>query len=527
MKVLLVHPPVRVDHVPLDMPQGLMILSSIAMQQGHQTALMDLNIYRPLPTWSDIAKQMAVEKWDVIAVGGLSSMYKDIVKVLKVARKTNPNALIVCGGGFITYMPDKIMQFCPEIDIAGLGEGEETFKEVLQTVDKGNWKDIRSICYRENNEIIFTEPRPLIPDMDIIPHPAYELVDVDEYFKYSGDLWISPRSWKSKKRMNIVTERGCPRQCTFCTHNGMNRWDQQAMLGKDRLRQLDEEAGFQAVTRFFSEKYVVNLISHLYDKYKIDFLCIMDENLTAFPKRVHKFCDLIIEAGLHKKIQFGTGGDAPSITPEVVKHMKEANFSVVSIGGESGSDKVLREDIKKGTTSAHNQKSIEILREGGIDPVMTFMVGNPNEDINDVLETVDFFIRNQAIIDPFICTPYPGTAIYMDNEDFILGQYDERLNILRKSPNHNLPEEQIKKWKSEALEKFLHSLNNAYDYTCTVSKCFDFADLLAIKHFMHTQEIDKLLQLAHMRGWQHKPKWDEFCPVCKAEKELALKVTVR
>ena len=170
MKVLLVHPPVRVDHDPLDMPQGLMILASISIQEGHQTALMDLNSQRPVPSWQDVYQQMAVEQWDVIAVGGLSSMYKDIIKVLKIARKLNPNALIVCGGGFITYMPDKIMKFCPEIDIAGIGEGEEVFRDVLRTKEKGGkWSSVQGICYRDDDQILFTEPRPLIPDLDKLP----------------------------------------------------------------------------------------------------------------------------------------------------------------------------------------------------------------------------------------------------------------------------------------------------------------------------------------------------------------------
>ena len=526
MKVLLVHPPVRVDHDPLDMPQGLMILASIAIQEGHQTALMDLNAQRPVPTWQDAAKQMAVEKWDVIAIGGLSSMYNDIVKVLKIARKLNPDALIVCGGGFITYMPDKIMKFCPEIDIAGIGEGEELFRDVLKTKEKGgNWANVQGICYRDDDQILFTEPRPLIPDLDVLPLPAYDLVDVEAYFKFSGSLWTAPGSWQSKRRMNMVTERGCPRQCTFCTHNGMNRWDQEMILGKERVRQMDKEVGFQAVVRFFSPQYVINHALHLYDNYKIDYLCLMDENNTASPGRMHEFCDMWIKEGLHKKIRLATGGDAPSIKPDLVKHMKEANFSLIGIGGESGSDKVLLEDIGKGVTRAHNQKAVEILQEGGITPSMTFMVGNPNEDINDVLETVDFFIQNNAIVDPFICTPFPGTRIFFDNQDFILQQYDERLALLEKSPNPNISDEIIKKWKDEALQKFLMSLNNATDYSCTVSKKFDYADLLAIKHFMHEQDTDKLLKLAHMRGWTHDKKWDSICPVCIAEKEISLVVS--
>ena len=533
MKVLFIHPPVRVDHEPVDMPQGLMMLASITMNEGHQTALMDLNVYRPIPSYYEIAEQMGAENWDIIAVGGLSSMYKEIKKILKIARKLHPNALIVCGGGFITYMPDKIMRMCPEIDIAGIGEGEYTFRDILRTYEKNNgewrgkkgiWNDVKGICFREEQKMIFTEPRPLIPNLDELPYPAFELIDIDEYFKYSGALWFNG-SWKSKRRVNMVTERGCPRQCTFCTHNGMNRWDQVALLGKERLKQLDEEAGFQAVVRQYSPKYVVGLAKYLYEKYKIDYVCLLDENQTANPKHVHQLCDLWIKEGLNKKIQLGTGGDAPSIKPEIVKHMKEAGFSFISIGGESNSDKVLKEDIQKGVTAEHNQQAVDILKEGGISPVMTFMVGNPHEDINDVLETVEFFKKNNAIIDPFICTPYTGTKIFMDYQDFILEQYDERLSLIKKSPNPEISPEQIQKWKDEALEKFLLSLNNASDYSCTVSQIFDFADLLAIKYFMREQDFSRLLKLSHMRGWKHKQKWITECPVCQAEKEVLITIS--
>ena len=261
----------------------------------------------------------------------------------------------------------------------------------------------------------------------------------------------------------------------------------------------------------------------MYEKYQVDYICLLDENLTSNNKRVHEFCDLWIQEGLHKKIQLGTSGDSPSINPEVVKHMKEAGFTFIAIGGESGSDRVLKEDIQKGITTAHNQRAIDILKAGGIAPSMTFMVGNPTEDINDVLETVSFFIKNKISVNPFITTPYPGTRIFMDNQDFILEQYDERLALLKKSPNPSISKEQIAKWKDEALEKFLLSLNNATDYSCTVSKKFDFADLLAIKYFMHNCDTGKLLKLAHMRDWSHQTKWNELCPVCKAEEIISLK----
>jgi len=336
-----------VDIDPCDIPAGISILASIAMQEDEQVALLDLNSTRPMPSWKDAAKQIAVEKWDVIGVGGLSSMYGDIKKLLYITRKLNPDALIVCGGGFITYMPKKIMEFNPEIDIAVIGEGEETWRELLKTCDSKQWKKVKGICYRQDNEIIFTEPRPLMPDLDVIPYPAYELLDMESYFSYSGSMWFPGGFWNAKRRINFVTERGCPRQCTFCTHNGMNRWDQLAMYGKDVVKAMDEEVGFQAIARFYSPKYVVEHVLYLYEKYKIDYICLLDENLTAYPKRLHEFCDLWIKEGLHKKIKLGTSGDGPSITTDVIKHMKEAGFVYISVGGESGSDKVLREDIQK------------------------------------------------------------------------------------------------------------------------------------------------------------------------------------
>ncbi len=522
LKVLLIQPPVRVDHDPVDIPAGVSILASIAINEGHEVAIMDLNASRPIPTWQDAAKQMAVEKWDIIGIGGLSSMYSDIKKVIKISRKLNPNSLIVCGGGFITYMPDKIMKFNPDIDIACIGEGEDTWKDILRTYGKGDWKNVKGICYKDGEDYRYTEPRPLIANMDDIPFPAYDLLDMESYFKYSGSMW-APGAWKSKRRINFVTERGCPRQCTFCTHNGMNRWDQEAMLGKERLALLDKESGFQSVMRFFSPEYVVRQSQELLEKYNIDYICLLDENLTADRARVHDFCDLWIKEGLNKKIKLATSGDSPSITPEVAQHMKDAGFVFISVGGESGSDKVLREDIQKGVTVANNQTAIDILRNVGLPPHMTFMVGNPNENIDDVLETVSFFEKNGAIVNPFICTPYPGTKIFMDNEDFILGQYDERLEMIRNGTITNLPEENIKKIKNEALEKFLLSLNNATDFSCSVSKHFDFADLIAIRHFMHNVDYAKLLKLAHLRGWKHSEKWLKKCPVCWAEQEFAIK----
>ena len=107
-----------------------------------------------------------------------------------------------------------------------IGEGEETFSELYDEINMGNrdFEKINGLCLRDKNSFKFTGPRALISDLNTIPYPAYDLMEADIYFRYSS-LHMSVESFNSKRRVNVVWERGCPRGCTFCSHNGMSRID--------------------------------------------------------------------------------------------------------------------------------------------------------------------------------------------------------------------------------------------------------------------------------------------------------------
>lgn len=524
MKVLIINPPVRQASVPQDIPVGLAMIAAITRDAGHQISFLDLNAYRV--SLQTAAEEIAIDDYDVIGIGGLSSMYKDIRKIIPLCKQIHPDALLVAGGGFITYMPDKMLKLQPEIDIAVLGEGEETWKEILAAGPSGDFSKIKGICYRNNDEIIFTEPRPLLSDMDQLPYPAYELIDIDRYSE-NYQLVNSEEALTAKRKIHIVTERGCPRQCTFCTHNGMSRWDQIVAIGKDKVKEMDKEFGFQQIARFNSPQYVINHMKYLHEKYDVSYIFLADENLTSNRKRTHELCDLMIKEGLPEKLKWGTGGDSASVNDELVHHMKQAGCTFITFGGESGSDKVLKYDIQKGTTRQHNFDAVNVMKRQQMEPIMTFMLGNPNEDINDILETTDFFIKTNLLCDPFICTPYPGTRLFLDYEDSILSQVDERLEQVKKLPEGAIDQNLIKKWKLEALDKFLISLDDADKLSVHVSQVFDHADLLGIKNLMFNHDIPRLLKLAHIRNWNHDPKWEDQCPVCKAHQELSQIAQIR
>jgi len=519
MKVLLINPPVRQRQGPQDIPVGLAMIASITKQEGHQIAFLDLNANRvPLQV---AANEIMIDDYDIIGIGGLSSQYKEIKQILPICRQIHPDALIVAGGGFVTYMPDKMLKLRPEIDIIAIGEAEETWADFLREGPHGDFSKVKGIAFRDKNgKIIFTEPRPLIKDMDALPYPAYELLDLDKYSE-NYQFCLSEEMLTTKRKIHMITERGCPRQCTFCTHNGMSRWDQIVSIGKEKVRELDDEFGFQQIARFNSPKFVVKHLKFLTEQYNLGYVFIADENLTSNRKRTIELCNLMIKEGLPNKVKWGTAGDAASVDDDVIALMKKAGCTFISYGGESASDKVLKYDIQKGTTRKNNQDAVDIMKRQGMEPIMTFMLGNPHEDVNDILETTDFFVKNNLSCDPFICTPYPGTKLYLDYEQQILEQFDERLAEVKNWPEGSIDKELLAQWKEQALDKFLSSLDDADVLSAHVSQVFNHHDLLGLKALMFSHDMPKILKVAHMRNWSHDKKWAEHCPVCTAKNEIS------
>lgn len=547
MKVLLVVPEIRIDDKPFDFPFWAGIFASIVEQRGGQVAILDLNALRmnfggnyiPLEI---IKKQISVEKWDLIGIGGLTTTYSRMKQLIPLLRRVQPGAIIISGGGWSTYNPDEILRLIPEIDMICVGEGEETFTEVCNTIEKGsnNFEKIKGLCLNNKGNPIFTEPRALISDLDKIPYPNYDLFELDIYFKYSSYPY-SVEAMNAKKRATTVWERGCPRGCTFCSHNGMSRIDIQNIYGNgDRrkgeaiVREVDKNNNtFQLPARWPSPKYAVNNVLLLHEKYGVDFIAILDENMTSNRKWTEEFSNLYIQEGLNKKVKWGTLGDAPSVAtqPSLLKVMKEAGCTYISFGFESASNKVLNQDIKKGQTREHLQITIDTIKEIGLRPMATFMIGNPHENIDDLMETVSFWIKNKLEVDPFICTPYVGSGLYYEFKNYLLEQYDEKLKIVKNTDNVN--PNTITQWKLNALDKFMAECGDATLYTATVSQYFTIPELIALKRFMYKHDTRRILQMAHQRydqtglsQWNHDKKWAKDCPVCIAREELAPKVQV-
>jgi len=547
MKVLFVVPEVRLDDTPFDFPFWAGILAAIVNQKKGQVAILDLNALRMNYGGGNVPddfvkKQISLEKWDLIGIGGLTTTYSRIKKLIQIIKSASPNSTIIAGGGWSTYNPDEIIKLVPEINMICIGEGEETFSEVYDVLENGSndLQKVKGLCINENGIPKYTEPRALISDLDTVPYPLYDLFEMEIYFRYSSYPY-SVEAFNSKRRASAVWERGCPRGCTFCSHNGMSRIDLQNIYGNgdrkagEKLVRISDKANntFQLPARWPTPQYCIDNVKLLKEKYNIDFLTIVDENMTSNRKWTEEFCKLYIREGLNESVKWGTLGDAPSVAtqPTLLTTMKGAGCSYISFGFESASDKVLNEDIQKGQTQQHLQKTIDEIKKVGLRPLATFMIGNEHENINDLMETVTFWIRNNIEVDPFICTPYVGSPIYFNNKDSVLQQYDERLKLVNENPS--ISKDTIEKWRFAALDKFMTECGDATLYTATISKCFSIPELIALKRFMYKHETGRMLKMAHQRfsetkfeQWNHDSKWNEYCPICKAKEEMAIKLEV-
>ena len=547
LKVLFIVPEIRLDSSPNHFPFWAGILAAIVEQKGGQVGILDLNALRvnyggnQVPS-QIIADEISSEKWDIIGIGGLTTTYARIKQLAPLIRKFAPDSLFVGGGGWSSYNPTEILELVPELDLIVIGEGEETFEELYDHV-KNNSKDfenVNGLCIRDTMlKYKFTAPRALIADLNTVPYPAYDLMESEIYFKFSS-LPLSADSFNSKRRISTVWERGCPRGCTFCSHNGMSRIDLQNIYGEgDRkageklVRISDKENDtFQLPARWPTPEYAVNNVKLLKEKFDVDFVSILDENMTSNLKWTKEFCDLYVKEGLDKIVKWGTLGDAPSVSvkPEIIELMRDSGCSYISFGFESASDKVLNEDIQKGQVRAHLQKTVDTLKDAKMTPITTFMIGNMHENINDLMETVDFWIQNGAEIDPFICTPYVGSPIFYDNKDFLLQQYDTKLKLIEEG-KARVDEKTLHKWKLAALDKFMTECGDATKYTATVSQYFTIPELFSIKEFMYKHDTTRLLQMAHrkydetgLEQWKHDKKWNKYCEVCESRKVLSLEI---
>ena len=148
-KVLFVNPVVREEDEPRHVPYGMALLAALAARGGHQVQVYDANAWRA----SDavLRQALAADRWDVVALGGITTAYASIKHIARAAKEAAPQALVVLGGGVLTSMPHDMMRFLPWVDVGVVGEAFVSFVEMLRQVDGGrpDWAAVKGLVWRD------------------------------------------------------------------------------------------------------------------------------------------------------------------------------------------------------------------------------------------------------------------------------------------------------------------------------------------------------------------------------------------
>ncbi len=291
--------------------------------------------------------------------GNYTYAYKESAKVADFIKGNDPEIPILIGGPHCTIQPEKSLIEISSADISLEGDGEEVIKEIVKTLKgKKPLSDLPGVYYRENNKIKKGKSAKIIENLDNIPFPARHLVDKYNYGKTQKAYFFKP------KFTSIITGRGCPYNCSFCTRNAL---------------------GYK-IFRKRSVENVVNEIQEINEKY--NSVMIVDDTFLADEKRADKIIDKLIELEMDLEI-YVEGARVDTANKNTYKKMKKAGVKHLYYGLESGNQDVLN-FYNKNATLEHIRRAINLSNEIGFFTVGTFILGAPIETKEHIEKTISF-----------------------------------------------------------------------------------------------------------------------------------------
>lgn len=307
--------------------------------------------------------------------------------VFGLIKESIPQTILVAGGPHVTVCPGEVLSN-PHCDYIVLGEGEESIQKLIQTIETGgDFNTLDGIGWKQNGHPIIREKTEWIKDLDSIPSPAYHLMNLANYFGLERSHGI-----RHKERfMPVVTTRGCPAKCTFCSAN-------QVWSYKYRMRSVDN---------------VIEEMRVLRDRYDIDEIMFEDDNVTANPRRAKELFRRMIDEQFNFTWDTPNGVGVWSIDPEMIDLMKASGCVRINFPVESGSQRILKEIIKKPIKLEKIKQLIDYCRSIHLDYNMFLVIGMPGETIKDIRQSFRF-AAECGCYQPHIsvATPYPGTELF-------------------------------------------------------------------------------------------------------------------
>lgn len=417
MKILLVQPPsthIQGSAKPsISIPLGLLYIGAILEQAGYDVEIYDSRVGAKMQenketnaevknigdNWETIEKEIERRAPDII---GISNMYTtqlyNAIRVAEIVKKVSIESIVIVGGNHPTVRPEDFFRLTDAVNIVCRGEGEHTMLEIVKAYDnKKQLNNIPGTVVKQTGKIKINQERPFINELDSLPFPAYHLINLENYFNLSRRFGDGRPSWQypgSERTVSVITSRGCPFNCIFCSiHSHMGRkW------------------------RAHSSGYILKHLEFLKNRYHINHIHFEDDNFTLNSSRIERIVDGIAEKKLNITWDTPNGIRADSLTLPILKKFKKNGCTYIIIGVESGNKRVLTEIVGKKLNLGKVITTANWCKMINLDLHAFFVIGFPGETIKEMQDTLAFALKLYRSYDVlpslFIATPLFGTRLY-------------------------------------------------------------------------------------------------------------------
>jgi len=377
-------------------PLGL--LSIMAWLESHAVPSEIIDCYAtPLPH-ELLVKKIIARQPDLVAFSSTTSSFLEAYRIAEAVRNKDARIRIVFGGAHACTMGAPLLERFPAIDFLVLGEGEQTMLELVKS-GFSNTDLIPGLAFRDaDGNAVVTAPRELIPDLNVLPFPAYHLLPGFPK-KYKLPLFSSPRFPNS----SIISSRGCPYQCSYCDRSVFSK-------------------GF----RFNSPEYILEHMAMLKRDYGIRHVFFYDDLFTFDRKRVAEFCELKRKKGID--VSYNCIARLEHVDAELLSLLKGSGCWQVNFGIESGDPEILKQHRKFYGLDEVGRK-LKMVKDIGMRVKGLFMVGLPGENEATIRRTIDYALTlplDEINVTKF--TPFPGAPLYKTLLEF--GEYHEDWNLM-------------------------------------------------------------------------------------------------
>ncbi|MBN1585856.1 MAG: B12-binding domain-containing radical SAM protein [Candidatus Omnitrophica bacterium] len=386
-RVALVNPPYspKIFPIPVILP-GLGYLAQSLRQAGAEVKVLDANLGKDHPK---IVNELAEFDPDMVGISMISYRFRSHGALISSIRERLPEVTLAAGGPHVSSVREEALKQFPELDYAFFLDGEQSLAQLAEGKPE---KEIPGLIYRNGSESgVSSNPAQLPKDLDSIPWPRYDDFELDRY-GYG---------------MSIVTSRGCPYSCIYCSCN---------VIGK--------------TYRGRSPESVRDEVDYWYRRGYREF-GLQEDNPTFDKGRMHAICDELIRADFKDAVfQAGNGVRADRVDKELLEHMYRAGFRRLAFGIESASDKVLKA-MRKGTTLKIEDEAVRMACEAGFFVSLFFLIGTPKETLEDVEMSCKFALKYPVKdVSFYNLVPMPSTELwsYIDKNDLWVRKPEEYLN---------------------------------------------------------------------------------------------------